>query len=258
MSDRIYGVHAVRELVESDPARIRSLKVAGGRRSPELTAIVTQARDANIRVDTVERAALNRLAGGGSHQGILAECHTVRPVSEAAFERRFGEFEQPLLLALDHVEDPRNLGACLRSAEAAGVDAVLVPRRRSAPLSGVAAKAASGAMEHLLIVEVANLARRLDWLAERGVWIVGGTADGDVEYTDVSFDGGIAIVVGGEGKGLRRLTRERCDYLARIPLAGKVSSLNVSVAASILLFEAVRQRRVAASIELGERLNKRS
>ncbi len=242
MSDRIYGIHAVRELIDADPGRIRSLKVAAGRRAPELAAIVTHARNASIRVDTVERSALNRLAGGGSHQGILAECHAVRPTSEAAFEERFATLSKPLLLALDHIEDPRNLGACLRSAEAAGVDAVLVPRRRSAPLSGVAAKAASGAMEHLNIVEVANLARRLDWLRDRGVWVVGGDADGDVVYTDVPFDGTIAIVVGSEGKGLRRLTRERCDYLARIPLAGKVASLNVSVATSILLFEAVRQR----------------
>ncbi|MDE0692734.1 MAG: 23S rRNA (guanosine(2251)-2'-O)-methyltransferase RlmB [Gammaproteobacteria bacterium] len=242
MTDRIYGIHAVRELIDADPARIRSLKVAAGRRAPELAAIVTQARNASIRVDTVDRSALNRLAEGGSHQGILAECHAVRPTSEAAFEERFATLSQPLLLALDHIEDPRNLGACLRSAEAAGVDAVLVPRRRSAPLSGVAAKAASGAMEHLTIVEVANLARRLDWLREQGVWVVGGDADGDVAYTDVPFDGAIAIVIGSEGKGLRRLTRERCDFLARIPLAGKVASLNVSVATSILLFEAVRQR----------------
>ena len=242
MSERIFGIHAVRELVDADPGRIRSLKVAAGRRAPELAAIVTQARNANIRVDAVDRSALNRLAGGGTHQGILAECHAVRPASEAAFEERFAALSQPLLLALDHVEDPRNLGACLRSAEATGVDAVLVPRRRSAPLSGVAAKAASGAMEHLFIVEVANLARRLEWLRERGVWVVGGDAEGDVAYTDVPFDGAIAIVVGSEGKGLRRLTRERCDFLARIPLAGKVASLNVSVATSILLFEALRQR----------------
>ena len=242
MSDRIYGIHAVRELVDTDPGRIRSLKVAAGRRAPELAAIITAARNASVRVDTVDRSALNRLAGGSSHQGILAECHAIRPTSEAAFEERFATLSQPLLLALDHIEDPRNLGACLRSAEAAGVDAVLVPRRRSAPLSGVAAKAASGAMEHLFIVEVANLARRLEWLRERGVWVVGGDAAGDVTYTDVPFGGAIAIVVGSEGTGLRRLTRERCDFLARIPLAGKVASLNVSVAASILLFEALRQR----------------
>ena len=242
MSDRIYGIHAVRELVDTDPGRIRSLKVAAGRRAPELAAIITAARNASVRVDTVDRSALNRLAGGSSHQGILAECHAIRPTSEAAFEERFATLSQPLLLALDHIEDPRNLGACLRSAEAAGVDAVLVPRRRSAPLSGVAAKAASGAMEHLFIVEVANLARRLEWLRERGVWVVGGDAEGDVAYTDVPFGGAIAIVVGSEGTGLRRLTRERCDFLARIPLAGKVASLNVSVAASILLFEALRQR----------------
>ena len=243
MNGRIYGTHAVRELVGTDPGRIRSLKVAAGRRTREVAAIVTQARNASIRVDTVERAALSRLAGVGSHQGILAECHAVRPASEAVFERRFESFSQPLLLALDHIEDPRNLGACLRSAEAAGVDAVLVPRRRSAPLSGVAAKAASGAMEHLFIVEVANLARRLDWLRERGVWIVGGTAEGDVKHTDVPFEGAIAIVVGSEAKGLRHLTQQRCDYLAQIPLAGKVSSLNVAAATSILLFEALRQRQ---------------
>ena len=162
-------------------------------------------------------------------------------------EARWRELENPLVVVLDGVEDPRNLGACLRTAEAAGADAVLVPKRGSAPLSSTVAKTSSGALEHLFIVEVANLARRLVWLRDQGVWLAGGVEAGDgVPYTEVDYRGAFGIVVGAEHRGLRRLTRERCDHLVTIPMAGETTSLNVSVALGVLLFEARRQRSMGA------------
>ncbi len=150
------------------------------------------------------------------------------------------------MLALDGITDPRNLGACLRSAEAAGVQGVLLPRRRSAPLNAAALKAAAGAAEGLFLVEVANLARRLEWLRDRGVWVVGAAGEAETPWTEADLDGNCLVVVGSEGKGLRQLTARCCDQLVSIPMAGAVSSLNVSVAAGVLLFEAVRQRRTRA------------
>jgi 23S rRNA (guanosine2251-2'-O)-methyltransferase len=158
------------------------------------------------------------------------------------FEARWSTFTQPLILVVDGVTDPRNLGACMRSAGAADVDAVLIPKRSNAPLSNVVRKTASGALEDLLIVQVSNLARRIDWLRERGVWIVGTDVESIHAYTDVDYRDPVAIVVGGEQRGLRRLTREKCDHLVTIPMRGPVSSLNVSVATGILLFECLRQR----------------
>ena len=145
-------------------------------------------------------------------------------------------------MVLDGVLDPRNLGACLRSAEAAGVDAVLLPKRHSAPLSAVARKVASGAAEQLFIVEVSNLARRLQWLKKQGAWLVGAVGEASLGYSSVDLNVPTVLLVGGEEQGLRKLTREACDYLVSIPMHGKVSSLNVSVATGILLFEVLRQR----------------
>jgi 23S rRNA (guanosine2251-2'-O)-methyltransferase len=147
-----------------------------------------------------------------------------------------------LFLVLDGISDPRNLGACLRSANAAGVDAVLLPRRRSAPVNAAALKTAAGGAEGLLLVEVANLARRLEWLKAQGIWVVGAAADAEEDWTRADLRGNCAIVLGGEGEGMRALTRKSCDQLVRLPMRGSVQSLNVSVAGGILLFEAVRQR----------------
>ena len=256
--DWVFGVHGVRALLAASPKDVRRLVVLEGRRSRDVSLLVTVARDAGIRVERVPRQALDRYlhrarsASGAtdrsvSHQGVAAERHAFAPAAESDLEARWPSFNDPLLVVLDGIEDPRNLGACLRTAEAAGADAVLVPRHGSAPLSSVAAKVASGAMERLYVVEVANLARRLGWLREQGVWLSGGVDDGvdgveGVPYTRVDYRGPVAIVVGGEGRGLRRLTRQRCDHLVRIPMAGAAQSLNVSVALGILLFEAVRQR----------------
>ena len=243
-SDRtwLYGVHAVRNALATAPGRVRRIWIVQGRRRAGATAeLLDEARAANVRVETVDRRALDRVAPG-VHQGVAAQCDVIAPVTEAEFERRWQEFANPFVLVLEGVLDPRNLGACLRTAEAAGVDAVLLPKRRSAPLTGTAAKAASGALDRLLIVSVTNLARRLGWLADRGVWLVGGDPAADTELFGFDVPASVAVVLGGEGTGLRRLTRERCDTLVHIPMAGEVSSLNVSVAAALMLFEVARSR----------------
>jgi 23S rRNA (guanosine2251-2'-O)-methyltransferase len=240
---QVYGLHAVAALVESDPGRVRVIHVQRGRRDRRMTELVEAARARGIRVDVAERAWLDRRCPGG-HQGVVADCHALAPLTERELESRFEELRPPhLMLVLDGVTDPRNLGACLRSANAAGVQAVLLPRRRSAPLSEVALKTAAGGVAGLLLVEVANLARRLEWLKERGIWIIGADGDAEALWTDADLTASCAIVLGSEGEGMRALTARLCDQRVRIPMHGTVASLNVSVAAGILLFEAVRQRQ---------------
>lgn len=240
---QVYGLHAVTALLAEDPARVRVVHVQRGRRDARIGAIVEAARAQGIRIEVVDRGWLDRRCSG-SHQGVVAECHAMAPVDERELEARWPDIVPPhLLLVLDGITDPRNLGACLRSANAAGVQAVLLPRRRSAPLNEAALKAAAGGAEGLLLVEVANLARRLEWLKARGVWIVGADGTADVHWSDADFTASCAIVVGSEGAGMRALTARLCDTRVAIPMQGTVSSLNVSVAAGILLFEAIRQRR---------------
>ncbi len=240
--DWVYGAHSVRNALDAAPARVRQVWVAAGRRSDALAALIAQARALRIRVETVDKRMLDRIAEG-PHQGVAAQCHAVAPATEAELERRWSAFESPFILVLDQVQDPRNLGACLRAAEAAGVDAVLLPKRHAAGLTAAAVRTSSGAFEHLFVVSVTNLSRRLAWMKQQGVWIIGGHQDAKTSLHDLELPTPAAVVVGGEGKGLRRLTMTQCDHLVRIPMAGEVSSLNVAVAAGILLFEVVRARQ---------------
>ena len=242
----VFGRHAVAALLTAAPGDVRRLLVAEGRRPPDVQALTERAQTAGVRVERVPAAALRRrakAAGVGGAASVAAERRSSAAADERTLDARLAALTAPFLVALDGVADPRNLGACLRTAEAAGVDAVLLPRRGSAPLSSVAAKAASGALEHLPVIEVANLARRLTWLRKQGVWLVGGVDEGGSHYADIDYRGPLAVLVGGEHRGLRRLVRERCDHLVSIPMAGRVASLNVSVALGVLLFEAQRQRR---------------
>ena len=200
------------------------------------------AQSAGIQLDYVPRKELDTLVRG-RHQGVVALVRPDADKDEGDLEDVLNALQvAPFLLILDSVTDPHNLGACLRSADAAGVHAVIVPKDKSAPLNAVAKNVASGAAEHVPLIKVTNLARTMRWLQERGVWITGaaGEAEQDVYQTDLK--GPCAIAMGAEGSGLRRLTREHCDQLTKIPMAGTVSSLNVSVATGICLFEAVRQR----------------
>lgn len=242
-TDWVFGIHGVRALLAAEDANIRRLVVASGRRNADVETLADLAKERDIRVERIPRPALARIAHGGNHQGVAAERRSFVPATERDLAARLSGLDNPLLVVLDGIEDPRNLGACLRTAEAAGADAVLVPKRGSAPLSSTVAKTASGALEHLYVVEVGNLARCLKWLREQGVWLAGGVEAGEgVPYTEVDYRGALAVVVGGEHRGLRRLTREGCDHLVTIPMAGTTTSLNVSVALGVLLFEARRQR----------------
>ncbi|MDA1074610.1 MAG: 23S rRNA (guanosine(2251)-2'-O)-methyltransferase RlmB [Proteobacteria bacterium] len=242
----IHGLHAVTALLEGSPDRVRALYVQNGRRDQRIGRLMTLAQVSGIRFQVVDRRWLDSRAEG-PHQGVVADCHELRVAQEADLELHWPLLPTPLLLlVLDGVTDPRNLGACLRSANAAGVQVVLLPKRNSAPLSAVALKAAAGAAEDLFIVEVTNLARRLAWLKEQGVWIIGADGQAEHAHTEPDFSGSVALVMGGEEKGMRRLTREHCDELVRIPMAGAVESLNVSVATAVILFEIARKRSLQA------------
>ena len=242
-SDWIGGIHAVAALLDKDPAALLELMIAREARNPRLDELAAQARAAGIAVQRAPRATLDRLAAGLRHQDVLANAR----VRAAADERDLPALvsaagAQALLLVLDGVTDPHNLGACLRNADAFGAHAVVVPKDHSAPLNATARKAASGAADLVPLVSVTNLARTLRALQEAGIWIVGAAGESAQELRRVDLSGPIALVLGAEGSGMRRLTREHCDHLAAIPMAGTVSSLNVSVAAGVFLYEASRQR----------------
>jgi 23S rRNA (guanosine2251-2'-O)-methyltransferase len=240
-----YGVHAVRVLLTRSPGRVRRVLLSGGRYAGRLAEIRSLAERAGVAVATADDAALARLSEGGRHQGVVAEivprAGDPETQLEEALEAAAGP---PLLLVLDGVQDPHNLGACLRSADAAGACAVIAPRDRAAGLTPVVRKVAAGAAETVPFVSVVNLARTLRELKERGIWLVGTDDSAGKPLYDADLKGPLAVVMGSEGEGMRRLTRECCDQLVSIPMGGAVESLNVSVAAGVVLFEAVRQRRV--------------
>jgi 23S rRNA (guanosine2251-2'-O)-methyltransferase len=239
-----YGMHAVRVLLSRTPQRVRRVLVAAGKEAGRLAEIRALAAQAGIAVVTVEEASLDKLADGGRHQGVLAEVAARSGDPETQLEEALeAAGATPLLLVLDGVQDPHNLGACLRSADAAGVAAVIAPRDRAAGLTPVVRKVAAGAAETVPFVAVVNLARTLRELKQRGVWLVGTDDSADKSLHDADLTGPLALVMGSEGEGMRRLTRECCDQLVSIPMAGAVESLNVSVATGVVLFEAVRQRR---------------
>jgi len=241
---QVYGLHAVRALLERRPETILAaavLREPGGK----LADLARELAARGVRVDHLPRHELDRRSGGATHQGVLVE-------TAAAVAFDLGDFEDLVvargralrLLVLDGVEDPRNLGACLRTADAAGVDAVVVPKAHSAPVSAAAVKAATGAAETVPVLRAPNLARTLQWLKDAGVWVVGADAGAPKSLYATALAPPVAVVLGGEGRGLRRLTRDLCDELVSIPLAGAVASLNVSVAAGIVLFELLRQAPV--------------
>lgn len=240
--DQVFGIHAVTTLLNRDPERVKRLFIVQGRVDPKVEKILALAEQAGIHVETISKHRLEERVDG-VHQGVLAEAKPLPILGDKELFKLMDEVEQsPLLLVLDGVTDPHNLGACLRTADAAGVAAVIAPRDKSAPLNATAIKVACGAADAVPYFQVTNLSRTLNQLQERGVWVVGtaGEAQGSIYQTDLT--GPLALVMGAEGKGMRRLTREQCDLLIKIPMAGEVSSLNVSVATGVTLFEIVRQR----------------
>ena len=245
----IAGIHAVRTALGHGGGAIETAWYDAGRRDRRLGQLLAALRKAGVPLRQADRGELDRLAGGTGHQGIVALGSAPAALGEGELDELLGSLGRPpFLLVLDGVQDPRNLGACLRSADAAGVDAVIAPRDRAAGLTPAACKVASGAAESVPFVQVTNLARTLRHLREGwGVQVVGTAGEADTLLYEADLTGPLALVMGGEEKGLRRLTREQCDQLVRLPMAGVVESLNVSVAAGIALFEAVRQRAAGKS-----------
>jgi len=233
----IYGVHPVLEALRA--GGVKRIRVAD--RGDRARPVVDLAEAQGVQVERVSADVIERLAPGATHQGVVAEVDDAR--SYGIEELVAGAPAVPLIVVLDGIEDPHNLGAILRTADAAGVDGVVVQSRRSAARGGAVAKASAGALSHARLAEVVNIARALDELKALGVWTVGLAGEADRSYDAVDLTAPTAIVMGAEGPGLRRLVREKCDFLVAIPMRGHVGSLNVSVAAGIALFEAVRQRK---------------
>jgi 23S rRNA (guanosine2251-2'-O)-methyltransferase len=244
--DLVYGLHAVRAVIDRAPERLLELWMAEPRHDARSRDLKERAQAAGLKVQRVGNESLAKLAGDVAHQGVVAAVRPLKPWDEEALMASVRAVPEPVLLVLDGVTDPHNLGACLRTADAAGVRAVILPKDRSAGVDAVVRKVAAGAAEFVPTVAVTNLARALSRLKENGVWVVG--MDGEAEQTLYAADLNrpLALVLGAEGLGLRRLTRDSCDFLVRIPMAGQVESLNVSVAAGVALFEAARQRTAAA------------
>ncbi|MCF7201581.1 23S rRNA (guanosine(2251)-2'-O)-methyltransferase RlmB [Pseudomonas oligotrophica] len=244
--ERVYGVHAVEALLRHHPRRVKRIWLAERRSEPRLQPLLELAGQARVSVAHCERREMDEWVEG-VHQGVVAEVSPSQVWGEPMLDELLDRAESPpLLLVLDGVTDPHNLGACLRTADAAGVLAVIIPKDKSATLNATVRKVACGAAEVMPLVAVTNLSRTLEKLQQRGVWIVGTAGEAQQELYAQDLTGPIALVMGAEGKGMRRLTREHCDYLVRLPMAGSVSSLNVSVATGVCLFEAQRQRRAAS------------
>lgn len=244
--DLVYGLHAVRAVIDRAPERLLELWMAEPRQDARAQDLRERAQAAGLKVQQVGEESLAKLAGDVAHQGVVAAVRPLKPWDEAALMASVRAVPDPLLLVLDGVTDPHNLGACLRTADAAGVRAVILPRDRSAGVDAVARKVAAGAAEFVSTVPVTNLARTLSRLKENGVWVVGMAGEADQTLYAADLNRPLALVLGAEGLGLRRLTRDSCDFLVRIPMAGQIESLNVSVAAGVGLFEAGRQRTAAA------------
>jgi len=244
-TETIYGVHAVRVLLDKHPERVVTVRLAEKRDDPRIREIEDLARKKSRPVQRIDTNALKSL-GDVAHQGVVAEITPLPPWSEDDLLEALQTAKDPLLLALDGVQDPHNLGACLRTADACGVLAVIVPRDRAAQVNATVRKVAVGAAETTPVVAVTNLVRTLKLLKEASLWIVGADAEGAKLAHEADLKGGTVLVLGAEGSGLRHLTKQTCDWMVRLPQQGTVESLNVSVAAGMLLYEAVRQRMAPA------------
>lgn len=240
----LYGIHALESILQREPHRILELFIAKGRDDERLHNIINLARKHRISVQFAQRKALDDKAQGEQHQGVLARAIAAKPLNENDLDAIITKADKPFLLVLDGVTDPHNLGAVLRSADAAGVDAVIVPKDKSATLNATVRKVACGAADVIPLIHVTNLARTLVDIQQQGVWVVGTAGEATQLVYECDMSGPLALVMGAEGKGMRRLTREKCDELIKLPMFGSVSSLNVSVATGICLYEVVRQRGI--------------
>jgi len=238
---RIEGRNPVLEALRSGRT-VEKLLVARGSTEGSVREIIGMARDMGIVIQEVDRRRLDEISGHSSHQGVIAYIAPYQYADvEELIQRAKDQREHPFLIIMDEITDPHNLGAVIRSAECCGAHGVIIPKRRSAGLTPAVIKASAGAVEYIPVAKVTNLARLLDELKTQGIWIIGADMDGS-DYTRLDLTGPVALVIGSEGQGIRRLVKEKCDFLARIPMKGKIGSLNASVAAGILMYEVVRQR----------------
>jgi len=239
----LFGIHAVQSVLQNQPERVMRLLIAEGRRDEKMGLLEKIAKENNIAIEMLPRHELDHLAQGANHQGIIACCAKARVYTENDLPVLLADLQgPPFILILDGVQDPQNLGACFRSADAAGVHLIIAPKDKAVGLTPAVSKVASGAAETLPFVQVTNLVRTMEMLKEKGIWIYGAAGEAEKTVFQTDLKGSLALVLGAEGIGLRRLTRDHCDGLAKIPMYGNVTSLNVSVATGIFLFEAVRQR----------------
>ena len=250
-SGLLYGVNPLLEALRAGDRAPAEILVAESARDERLRELIELARSRNISVKRVPRAVLDRAVGSTHHQGVMARVTAARYVDAeellSSIASHVGRETEPLLLVLDGIEDPRNLGAILRTAECAGVAGVFIPERRAVGLNETVAKASAGAVEYVPVARVTNLSRLIEQLKERNVWVVGTAADAPMDYTEWDWTRPSAVVLGGEGAGLHRLVRERCDALMRIPVHGRIETLNVSVATGVVLYEALRHRKTEPS-----------
>ncbi|HWR37502.1 MAG TPA: 23S rRNA (guanosine(2251)-2'-O)-methyltransferase RlmB [Clostridia bacterium] len=245
MSDVIYGIHSVSEALKSRERNFDYVAVSRDRTDPRVQRIIDDCRASGVSVRFVPREEIDRTTQTSGHQGVMAVTSRKKYADvDQMLENKAGKYA--FLLVLDGVEDPHNLGALLRSADGAGVDGVIIPERRAAGVTGAVVKASAGASEHISVARVVNIARTLEELKDRNVWTVGLDERATQSYDEVDYNMDCALVVGAEGKGLHELVRKKCDMLISLPMAGQVSSLNVSVAGGIVMYEVGRQRRTGA------------
>ena len=244
-SHYIYGMHAVKAVLEREPEMVSQVWLENSRRDDKVKKILQLAHEANVKPERVKKDQLDKLVGAeANHQGVVALSKDTPAGNEKTLKQLLDNLDEPaFLLILDGVQDPHNLGACLRTADAAGVHAVIAPKDKATGLTSVVRKVACGAAETIPFIQVTNLARSMRDLQQAGVWMIGTSLETEQEIYQADLTGPLALVLGAEGKGLRRLTAENCDSLVKLPMLGTVQSLNVSVSAGICLYEAVRQRR---------------
>lgn len=240
----LFGLHAVEAVLNNQPERVLHMLVQQGRQDKKIDALTQRARQGGIHIEQVSKQELDRLTNEANHQGVVVFCARAKTYSEADIKPLLEKLTTPaFILVLDSVQDPHNLGACFRSADAAGVNMIIAPKDKATGITPVVSKVACGAAETVPFVQVTNLVRAIEHLKEAGVWVYGAAGEATQTVYQTDLKGPVALVLGAEGDGLRRLTREHCDVLIKIPMVGSVSSLNVSVATGVILFEALRQRQ---------------
>lgn len=248
MSTQLYGIHAVQAALEYSPQKILRALVDEHRQDARLKPVIEELAGLGINPEKADRKKLDRLADGKNHQGIVITVELPAMRSEDQLKQDVSALTAtPFYLILDQVQDPHNLGACLRTADAVGVQGIIVTKDNAAGITPTVCKVASGAAETIPVYQVTNLARVLRWLKEQNIWVMGAAGEAEQSLYSMKLDMPLAIVMGAEGSGMRHLTRQHCDFLVKIPMAGQVESLNVSVAAGIIMFEAFRQKQLSSS-----------